>query len=425
MPNILLISSHYPPSNLTATHRVRMFAKHLPMFGWNPIVLTVDEKFYEEKPDVDLTNLIPQDQRLERVDAYKLTKPRLIGDVGLRAFLQLKKRAIEIISKEKIDFVYIFIPSFYLSLLGPLLHRRFGIKYGIDYIDPWVHFFPGSENKLSRHWWSTILSKILEPIAVKHVSLITGVSERYYLPVLERNSSFYGKVVTAAIPYGWDMDDLKTDSIIKEEEQLFRKNDKIKLIYPGAFLPKSKKFLKSFFNVISTNRELFNRVEFYFIGTGKLVDSALTSPIKEIAEKYQIYEEVIFEFPQRITYLNTLFHIAKADGLFILGSSEEHYTPSKLFNAFIARKPIFAILHHKSSGKKIIESSRWGIVSSYNDKTPEIKFQENILEEFKYWLKINEHAQWKFDDKIANAYSVASLTSKLNDSISAVFKTVV
>jgi hypothetical protein len=420
MPNILLISSHYPPSNLTATHRVRMFAKHLPMFGWNPIVLTVDEKFYEEKPDLDLTNLIPQGQRLERVDAYKLTKPRVIGDVGLRAFFQLKKRAIEIISKEKIDFVYIFIPSFYLSLLGPLLHRRFGIKFGIDYIDPWVHFFPGSEKKLSRHWWSTFFSRILEPIAVKHVSLITGVSERYYLPVLERNSSLYGKVVTAAIPYGWDKDDLRLDPIIDKGKLLFSKNEKIKLVYPGAFLPQSKEFLESFFNVISLNRDLFNGVEFYFIGTGKLVDSALTSPIKEIAERYQIYGEVIFEFPQRITYLNTLFHIAKADGLFILGSNEEHYTPSKLFNAFIARKPIFAILHHKSSGKKIIETSRWGVVSSYNEDTTEKKFEENILENFKNWMYCNKHVQWNFDDKIANEYSIVSLTSKLNESISAV-----
>jgi hypothetical protein len=398
-----------------------MFAKHLPIFGWSPIVLTVDEKFYEEKLDLDLNALIPRDQRIERVDAYKLTKPRVVGDVGLRAFFQLKRRAIEIISKQKIDFVYIFIPSFYLSLLGPLLHRRFGIKFGIDYIDPWVHFFQGSENKLSRHWWSTFLSKILEPIAVKHVSLITGVSERYYLPVLERNSSLFGKVVTAAIPYGWDKDDLRLNPIINKGKLLFSKNEKIKLVYPGAFLPQSKRFLESFFNVISTNRELFRGVEFYFIGTGKLVDSALTSPIKEIAEKYQIYGEVIFEFPKRITYLNTLFHIAEADGLFILGSSEEHYTPSKLFNAFIARKPIFAILHHKSSGKKIIESSRWGIVSSYDEDTTEKNFQENILENFKNWLFNNQHNLWNFDDQVANEYSITSLTSKLNDTISAVF----
>ena len=417
MHNILLISSHYPPSNLTATHRVRMFAKHLPVFGWNPIVLTVDEQFYEEKPDFDLNELIPQNQRVERVGAFKLTKPRVIGDVGLRAFFQLKKKAYEILSNEKIDFVYIFIPSFYLSLLGPILLKRFGVKYGIDYIDPWVHFFPGSEKKLSRHWWSTILSKILEPIAVKNVSLITGVSEQYYKPLFERNPSLNEKVISAAIPYGWDKDDLTVDSVIEKEELIFRKNDKIKLIYPGAFLPQSKTFLESFFNVIARDRELFKEVEFYFIGTGKLVKSKLTSPIKELAQKYGIYGEVIFELPNRLNYLNTLQHISKAEGLFILGSSEEHYTPSKLFNAFITRRPIFAILHQKSSGKEIIESSGWGIVSPFDENRTTQKFEENLLEHFKNWLHITKQNQWKFNDKVVNEYSIHQITSKLTDSI--------
>lgn len=419
MKNILIICSHYPPSNLTAVHRIRMFAKHLPSFGWNPIVLTVDATFYEEKIDFELSELVPQSQRVERVDAIKIRKPRIIGDVGLRAFFQLKKKAIEIISKEKIDFVYIFIPSFYIALLGPLLHKRFGIKYAIDYIDPWVHFFPGSE-KLSRHWWSTFFSKVLEPIAVKNVSLITGVSERYYLPVFERNPSLYDRVVTAAIPYGWDKDDLNISPIKEREELLFRENDKIKLVYPGAFLPHSKKLLESFFYVIRGNKDLFRGVEFYFIGTGKLLNSVMTSPIKEIAKEYGIYDEVVFEFPNRLTYLNTLNHISNADGLFILGSSEQHYTPSKLFNAFITRKPIFAILHHLSSGKAIIESSRWGIVSLYNSEMPEFEFQENMLKNFKNWLLINKNEQWNFDDKIANEYSINTLTSKLNDSISAI-----
>lgn len=397
-----------------------MFAKHLPMFGWNPIVLTVDEQFYEEKPDSILGQLIPQNQRVVRVSAKKITRPRIVGDVGLRAFFQLKKKALEIISNEKIDFVYIFIPSFYLSLLGPMFYKRFGVKYGIDYIDPWVHFFPGSEKIFSRHWWSTFFSKILEPIAVKHVSLITGVSERYYLPVIERNSFLRGKVVAISIPYGWDKDDLRLDSLIDREELLFRKNDKIKFIYPGAFLPQSKMFLESFFNVISTNRELFRGVEFYFIGTGKLVNSDLTSPIKEIAEKYEIYEEVIFEFPKRLNYINTLFHITKADGIFILGSSEEHYTPSKLFNAFITRKPIYAILHHNSSGKKIIESSGWGIVSPFHYQESITKFEENILIDLKCWLAILKNAKWEFNDEVANEYSIVNLTNKLSETINTV-----
>jgi len=96
-----------------------------------------------------------------------------------------------------------------------------------------------------------------------------------------------------------------------------------------------------------------------------------------------------------------------------------------LFNAFITRRPIFAILHQNSSGKEIIESSRWGIVSSYNDRMPETKFQENILADIKNWLNINQHDQWNFDDQIANDYSIATLTSQLNDSIKAVLKTAV
>jgi hypothetical protein len=169
--------------------------------------------------------------------------------------------------------------------------------------------------------------------------------------------------------------------------------------------------------VIARHRECFRGVEFYFIGTGKRVDSKLTSPVKEIAEKYGIYGEVIFEYPHRLTYLTTLTHINRAAGMFILGSSELHYTPSKLFNAFITRRPIFAILHEQSSGREIIESSAWGIVTPYNDQLTGKQLEENILENFKSWLSISKDDQWKFDDKVANEYSIHQLTSKLTDSI--------
>ena len=218
MKNILIITSHFPPSNLVGVHRARLFAKNLPKFGWNPIVLTVNEMHYEEKLDYDLCAFIPKNQQIEYVNAFKLTKLRIIGDLGLRSFFQLLRRANHLIKENKVDFIYIILPSFYLSLLGPLLYYRHRIRYGLDYMDPWVHIFPGSERKLSRHWWSTILSKYLEPIAVRNVSLITGVSEQYYKPIFERNPSLYGKVVSAAIPYGWDKDDFRVDRAINKEE---------------------------------------------------------------------------------------------------------------------------------------------------------------------------------------------------------------
>ena len=202
MKNILIITPHYPPSNLAAVHRSRLFAQHLPSFGWIPIILTIQEKFYEEQLDWNLFDLIPQNQRIEKVKAFKITKPRIIGDIGLRGFFQLRRRALELIKSEKIDFVYIPIPSFYMALIGPYLFKKTGVKYGIDYIDPWVHQFPGSDKLFSRHWFSTQLAKFLEPIAVKHASLISGVSEGYYTPVLERNPHLKNQVITAAMPYG-------------------------------------------------------------------------------------------------------------------------------------------------------------------------------------------------------------------------------
>src|SRR6185312_17170294 len=165
--SVLILYPHFPPSNLAGVHRPRLFAQHLPAFNWEPVILTVDEDYYEENLDWNLVKLLQEHLRIEKVKAFKNTKPRLIGDIGLRAFFQIYKRAKELIKKEAFDFLKIPIPSFYCALLGRWLHQSTGIKYGIDYIDPWVHDFPGSDRLFSRHWWSKQLSKLLEPVAVK------------------------------------------------------------------------------------------------------------------------------------------------------------------------------------------------------------------------------------------------------------------
>ena len=267
MKKVMIITSHYPPSNLAAVHRSRLFAQHLPSFGWEPIILTIHEKFYEEKLDWNLFNLIPNYQRIVKASAFKITNPRLIGDIGLRGFFQLRRRALVLIKKEKIDFVYIPIPSFYMALIGPYLFKKTGVKYGIDYIDPWVHNFPGSDKIFSRHWFSTQFAKLLEPIAVKYASLITGVSEGYYKPVLIRNPHLKKQAITAAMPYGGEERDYAVKHRIhprmrdkgqgtREQpgEQTMNeilipvKNDNVfRFVYAGAMLPKAYKPLEEIY----------------------------------------------------------------------------------------------------------------------------------------------------------------------------------
>jgi hypothetical protein len=415
LKKILIISPHYPPSNLAAVHRTRLFAQHFPSFDWDPIILTVDEQYYEEQLDWNLHKLLPRHQRIEKVKAYSATKPRLIGDIGLRAFFQLYKKAKRIIQNEQINFLYIPIPSFYAALLGRRLHKTTGVKYGIDYIDPWVHIFPGSEKIFSRHWLSTQMAKLLEPIAVKHASLITGVSEGYYQGVMKRNPHLLKTCLFGAMPYGGEKNDHNKVKEIDVGSYLFKRiPGKIQLVYAGAFLPKSKDVIKRVFSHINQNRSLFSNLVIHFVGTGNLSNGSYRNVIKPIAEEFDLYDSIIREHPQRIPYLNVLSHLSEADGVFILGSTEPHYSPSKVYQAVLSKKPIFALLHNESPAVSIIRNSNAGIVLSFDGENNLDIVDHYLSESYSSFITfMNAYNDSQIKMNYFDQYSAKSVTHQL------------
>ncbi|HEV2478857.1 MAG TPA: hypothetical protein VGS79_04310 [Puia sp.] len=393
LKKILIIAPHFPPSNLAAVHRSRLFAQHLPAFGWEPLVLTVDESFYEEQPDPHLSGLLPAGLRIEKAKAFPVTRPRLIGDIGLRAFFQLYRKAKQLIRKEKLDFLYIPIPSFYTALLGRLLHRSTGIAYGIDYIDPWVHRFPGSDRIFSRHWFSWKLSSFLEPIAIRKASLITGVAEGYYRGVQERNPVLAKTSLFGAMPYGGEAKDHEKVRELGLKPYLFApRPGKQVLIYAGAMLPKAYAPLEAMMGAMAKDKQQFRDLEIHFIGTGKTVNDPEGYNIKPMAERYGLWQEQIFEYPARIPYLDVLTHLEAASGVFILGSTEVHYTPSKVYQGVLSGKPIWALLHARSTACEVIRSTGAGVVLAFDgeagvdtimtDFTPAYRQFKEFLESF-------------------------------------------
>jgi hypothetical protein len=412
---ILILYPHFPPSNLAGVHRPRLFAQHLPAFGWEPIILTVEEKYYEEPPDYNLVKLLPPGLRIEKVKALPVTRPRFIGDIGLRAFFQLYKKAKQIIQSERIDFLYIPIPSFYCALLGRWLHHSTGVQYGIDYIDPWVHCFPGSERVFSRHWFSTKVAQLLEPIAVKKASLITGVAAGYYEPVLDRNQHLKIQAVYGAMPYGGEQADHELLSQLDIQPYLFNKQiNKIQLVYAGAMLPRAYGPLEAIFKSIQSQPEIFNRVEFHFIGTGKTTNDPNAFNIKPLAEKYGLYQSVVFEYPKRIPYLDVLVHLKQADGVFILGSTEAHYTPSKAYQGVLSGKPILAVLHKDSTALNVLVESGAGMVLGFDGEPGVDRIQNLFVSFFQEYIKwIHVFTPALTNKSIFEAYTAKMVTKKL------------
>ena len=379
-----------------------------------PIILTVNERNYEETLDWNLHKLLPLDQRIEKTNAYPVTKPRIIGDIGLRGFFQLREKALQLIEQEGIDFVYILIPSFYVALLGPYLKRKTGIKYGIDYIDPWVHHFPGSEIAFSRHWWSTKLAAWLEPKAVRSASLITGVAEGYYEGVKKRNPQLIKQCVFGAMPYGGEKKDHEIVESQNAKPYLFTKNRKLQLVYAGAMLPKAFGPLEAIFKSITGNRNLFEEIEFHFIGTGKTPSDVKGFNIKLLAEKYGLWQSVVFEYPQRIPYLDVLVHLNAADAVFILGSTEPHYTPSKTYQAVLSAKPILAVLHDQSTAVNVIRNTKAGVVLAFEGEFGINFIEDGFASFFQSFMSFQEQFEPSHVDmKAFDRFSAKEVTKQL------------
>jgi len=385
----------------------------LPSFGWEPIILTVHENFYEEKLDHHLEKLLPPNLRIEKANAFPVTKPRLIGDIGLRAFFQLYRKAKQLIVTEGIDFLFIPIPSFYCALLARWLNSSTNIKYGIDYIDPWVHHFPGSDKLFSRHWFSTKIASFLEPIAVKNASLITGVAEGYYQGVAERNPYLLKQAIFGAMPYGGEEEDHKAVVKLNLQPYLFKKKPgKTQLIYAGAMLPKAYSILEKIFEAIQNNLEVFENIEFHFIGTGKFANDAESYNLKPLAEKYHLWQTVVFEYAQRIPYLDVLVHLNSATGIFILGSTEPHYTPSKTYQGVMAGKPILAVLHKQSTAVKVLQQSGAGMVLAFNGEDDLEIVSSNFMCVFNEFIGfINAYDSQHINRVLFDQYSAKNVTS--------------
>jgi len=423
MRRILIISPHYPPSNLAAVHRTRLFARHLPAFGWEPQILTVHERYYEERLDMDLCRLLPAGQRIHTCRAFPVTRPRLVGDIGLRGFIFLYHAARRIIREQRIDLLYIPIPSFYGALLGRLLHAATGIPYGIDYIDPWVQVFPGSEKTFSRHWWSTWLSGRLEPIAVRRAAWITGVAEGYFKGVQERNPHLLRDCLFRAMPYGGEETDHEALLGMDREAYLFPRSGKYRFVYAGALLPKAHAPLDAIFRAIASSPDDFADVEFHFIGTGLRPDDPDSHTVRPHAERHGLWGSVVFEHARRIPYLDVLIHLAAADAVFILGSTEPHYTPSKTYQAVLSGKPILAVLHGESTAVGILRETGAGQVLDFPGEAGVDGIADRFIDTFRAFRSFADTFDPRqVDRKAFDAYSARAVTRQLADLLDRVFK---
>lgn len=380
MRNVAIIGADFVPSSLPPAVRIRFFARYLPEFGWNPIVLTTDPACYECPVDPENEALVPPGLEVIRTKAIPAALSRRIGigDLGMRSFWHQWRRAAQLCRERRIDLLFIPAPPYVTMLLGRLLHMQFGIPYVIDYIDPWVTGYYWTLPRAQRppkHALAYAMARVLEPLALKNASGITGVSQGTIDGVVALHPWLNRSLAaTAAIPYGGEPADFDYLRLHPRSQRLFDPRDGlIHVCYVGAFIRPMFDTARALFAAVAqglrANPDLYGRLRLHFAGTNYAPSQDSLNVALPLAEEAGI-AGIVTEHPARLPYLEALQVLLDSHSVMVLGSDAPHYTASKVFPGILARRPLLTIFHKASSVVDILNRTRAGHVITYDADSP-------------------------------------------------------
>lgn len=343
---------------------------HLPRHGWDPIVVRVDERCYPEQSDPDLQSLVRADLKQVRVAALpiSLTRPLGIGDIGIRAFGALGKAAIAAARTHGASAVMITGSPFYPLLLARRIKRATGLPVLLDFQDPWVSAEGGTRPLLSKGRAAHELSRLLEPLAVRHADFITSVSDRQNEEMAARYPAL-DPLRMAAIPIGGDPGDFEalrrappTSAIHPLDRSM------INFSYVGAFLPRAGPLMSAMLTALARLRaarpDLANRIRLNFVGTSNQPDPGAAPLVLPLAARAGV-ADLVRETPQRVPFLEALALLANSNGLMMVGSDEPHYTASKIYPNMMAGRPYISLFHAASSAHHILTAAEGGLTFAF------------------------------------------------------------
>ena len=362
MRRVLMVSPHFPPDTSAASHRVRLLAPHLPAFGWEPTVVAVDPRDCETRLDPDLAALVPATLRVVRARAWsaRITRRFGVGDLGLRAFAGLRRTCLALLERERFDALYITIYPSYPALLGPVAKRRFGVSFVLDYQDPWVGAWgrivgagPGG-----RPDWKSRLSRLvatrLEPRAVRAADAITAVSRRTWEDVDRRHPEL-ASTPRLTLPIGGEPRDF--DGADGRRAPFSPDDGNVHVCHVGTLLPLGLETLGALLAAVRRLRErrpdLYARLRLHFFGTSNQTTAGALPRALGAAAELGVLDRVE-EIAPRLDYLDALAVLRRASANLLMGSSEPHYTASRIYPALWSGRPLLALYHEASSSAEIL-----------------------------------------------------------------------
>lgn len=424
MRKVLIITYYWPPSGGAGVQRWLKFAKYLPEFGWQPVILTVDPACasYPQR-DESLSKELGPDCRVyttksfELYSLYKLISGKKEVPYGgfaneskeglfqktskfLRGNFLLPdprkgwnryalKKAAELIREFKIDTVVTTSPPHSTQLIGLKLKQKFNIRWIADLRDPWTDIYYYNQFK------HTALARKIdlnyEREVVENADLLITVSEDLKRIFAEKsNQPIENK--TIVIPNGFDEDDFRRTNIPTENRKVITYTGTISEAYDVDSLLEALCLL---------GEDLKSQLLIRFVGkVPSSVDAKFRSAGFEV------------ELVGYVDHAKSIEYLFGSDLLLLVipkVKNNRGILTGKFFEYLASQKPILAIGPTDGDLAKIIQETQCGKLFDYDDSKGMLRFiQEKLV-----------LSETTIKTELASQYSRKELTRKLTESFEA------
>lgn len=383
--------------------------------------MTADSRYYDWSIDAENEALVGPGTRVVRTAAVssKLARKLGVGCIGMRSLWYHWRALKRLCAAEKPDLLFIPVPPYVPMLLGRLIYDRFHIPYVVDYIDPWVTEYyqrlPRSQRP-PKWFLADLLSRTVEPFALRKVAEIVGVSQGTTDGVIERYP-WLNASQGSEIPYGGEPGDFEYLRRAPRRQNIFRKDDGLLHIsYVGRGGTDMKRALSSVFHSfrsgLETSPELFERVRLHFVGTSYAPDATGRYEVLPLAQECGV-SAYVTEAPGRVAYLEALQVLLDSDALLVVGSDSPHYTASKIFPYIMARKPLLAVFHKMSSVVAIVRDTHAGAVVTFDETKPDSQVTDEVGSAFRNLVVSARGCEPSTDWEQFARYTTRAMTARL------------
>jgi hypothetical protein len=369
MNRVVLVAPEFPPSNSAGAHRPRLFAKHLPAFGWTPTILTIRKDQIEGPLDLQLEQLLDPALEIVRTTAIPIKPVRVIGDLGLRSLPGHRRALASMIRRGGIDALVLFGPPWFSFALGPMVSRPSGVPYVVDYIDPWISEWSATRPFPGKGWFYHRAAVAVEPSVLRSASHVTAVSDGI-LDNLSARYPWLDRDRMSAMPYGAEPADFAAAERLGVTPPDFAGREDVTISFTGAIQPTSRPLvtavLRALQNLDRSPDAGGRKIRLRAYGTSNLTWGHGREAMLPIARELGA-DHLVSEIPERVPYLQALAVLNASDVVLVMGSTDPYYHASKLYPAIVSGRPILAICHRDSNISSVLDRTGAGMSVTFDN----------------------------------------------------------